>query len=239
MPKFFCEEIQDGRATLTGEDAAHLIKVLRVRPGEELTLCDLQGTDYTGRVSSVAQGAVVVEILSSMPCAAEPKSKITLFMALPKGDKMELIVQKAVELGVHEIVPVLVKRCVSRPEAGALEKKTARWQKISAEAAKQSGRGIIPAVLPTCSFAEALNQMDAFERRILFYEQATVPLGGLLKAPAKTAIFVGPEGGFEPEEVQLAATAGVHICTLGPRILRCETAPLAAISVLLAAEEIL
>ena len=239
MPRFFTTNISEDQVFIEGEDAAHLTKVLRAKAGDEIIVCDMAGTDYVCSITQLDKSCVTAEILSSAPCEAEPKSKITLYQSLPKGDKMELIVQKAVELGVCEIVPVITKRCVSRPDSAALKKKTDRWQKIAAEAAKQSGRGIIPQVKEAVSYQQALQMAGDCPRKILFYEQATVPLKGLLANPAQTAVFIGPEGGYEEEEVAWAKEAGVNICTLGKRILRCETAPMAALAIILASEELL
>lgn len=236
IPKFFSDNITGSNIIISGEDAIHLIRALRVSRGENITVCDMKGNDYHCRVESVDRNEVIAEIISAEPCLAEPKRKITLFQALPKGDKMELIVQKSVELGVCEIVPVFTHRCISRPDGASLEKKIARWQKIAAEAAKQSGRGIIPLIKPAIVFQQAIEQMKLFKTSILFYEQATVPLKGLLEGHGATAILTGPEGGFEAEEIVTATDAGINICTLGPRILRCETAPLAALSIILASE---
>lgn len=234
MPRFFCEEISPTNAVITGEDARHIAKVLRMGPGEGLTLCDMRGSDYACTILSAQPDRVELRVDETLPCATEPTLKVRLFMALPKGDKFELIVQKAVELGVDEIIPVLTKRCVSRPDAKSMEKKLVRYNRVAYEAAKQSMRGKIPAVLPLRSFEEAIAEMGESDAAILFYERSTAPMQEVLAGVRDSlSIMVGAEGGFEEEEVAYAAARGVHTLTLGKRILRCETAPLAALSVVM------
>ena len=156
---------------------------------------------------------------------------MTLYQALPKGDKLELIVQKAVELGVSAIVPVLTGRCVSRPDPKGMEKKRERLQRIAREAAGQSGRGIVPEVRPLLPWEKALAELAQSPCPVLFYEEARDPFGPLLEPrPGEIALMVGSEGGFSPEEAEEARGRGVRLCTMGPRILRCETAPLYALS---------
>ncbi|MGI5895028.1 MAG: 16S rRNA (uracil(1498)-N(3))-methyltransferase [Candidatus Merdivicinus sp.] len=231
MPRFFTDPIIGTEARISGEDAAHITRSLRLRPGEEITLCDGTGWDYAGRISAVGD-PVVVEILSKSPSISEPHVKITLFQALPKGDKMEFIIQKSVELGVTRIVPLLTSRCVSRPDAKSMAKKLERYRKIAAEAAKQSGRGILPEVCPLVTLEEAARMLP--EKSLIFYEGGGQRLCEMV-SPADTewAVFVGSEGGFSREEVNFLTEKGVHAATLGTRILRCETAPICGISVLL------
>lgn len=232
MPKFFLEGISGTTAVVTGEDARHICKVLRMNAGEAITLCDMQGMDYKGVIEAAEPAQVTVKILSSEPCLAESQMKVRLYQALPKGDKLEFIVQKAVELGVHEIVPVLTSRCVSRPDEKSMRKKQERLQKIAAEAAKQAGRGLIPQILPLESFAAALDSMCASQTAILCYEGEIAPLRDCLPAdmPETLAVMVGSEGGFSAAEAQQAREKGVLTASLGKRILRCETAPLCALT---------
>ncbi len=222
-----------------GEDAQHLIRSLRVQAGQQLLVCDGKGTDYACTVREVGRDYVSASVAQALPCQSEPQSRVTLYQALPKGEKLEYIIQKSVELGVFALVPMHTRNCVSRPSQESGERKRLRWQRIADEAAKQCGRGVLPQVLPPVSFTEALEACQKDMRRILFHEKAQRPLRGLVGQPADTAVFIGPEGGFAPHEVEAAAEAGVYICSLGPRVLRCETAGLCALSVLLAAEEIL
>ena len=227
MQRFFINEPVVDRFLITGEDAEHIAKSLRMRPGEILVLCH-DGIDYTCEIVGIEKNSVLVERVSAQPCTAEPQVDVTLFQGLPKGDKMDLIVQKAVEVGVCAIVPMFTRRCVSRPDEKTLQKKVQRWQKIALEAAKQSGRGIVPKVLDVLFFYRAVMLSAQKEQAILFYEADGVPLKSILQQPKSLAIFIGPEGGFEEEEVKLALESGVNICSLGHRILRTETAAIVA-----------
>lgn len=231
MPRFFTGPISGNRTVVTGEDAAHITKSLRLRPGEAITLCDGSGFDYEGVI--VSTGAeVIVEIREKRAGCTEPRAKITLFQALPKGDKMEWIIQKSVELGVYRIVPVLTSRCVSRPDGKSMAKKVERYNKISAEAAKQSGRGILPEVAGLATLEQAVEMVPG--KGIVFYEKGGARLPELV-GPADTelGVFVGSEGGFSPEEIALLQGRGIRPATLGKRILRCETAPICGLSILL------
>ena len=221
MPRFFVDQQpQDGVLTLTGENAHHAGRVLRLRVGEGVTLCDGAGMDFDCTVEAVEKEAVTCRVVSCHAADTEPKQSITLFMALPKGDKMEFIVQKAVELGVSRIVPYLSKNCVSRPDK--TEKKVERWRKIAAEAAKQCGRGRLPE-------AES-------ETALFFYEnEKRTGLRDALAGGVRdtVSLMVGPEGGFDPAEARAAVDAGLQSVSLGTRILRCETAPIAALAAVL------
>lgn len=231
MPRFFTGPLEGPTALLTGEDAAHISRSLRLRPGEEITLCDGRGTDYEGRICSTGE-TVEVEILSRRPSVAEPGVQITLYQACPKGDKMETIIQKSVELGVSAIVPVLTERCVSRPDRAAMAKKLPRYQKIALEAAKQSGRGIIPAVHPLLTLREAAERVSGSS--LVLYEKGGERLCNLISGhETEINLFVGSEGGFSPEEIALLGEKGIRPATLGSRILRCETAPVCGLAVVL------
>lgn len=231
MPRFFTGPLEGPDALLTGADAAHISRSLRLRPGEEITLCDGQGTDYQGRIRSVGE-TVEVEILSRHPSESEPSVRVTLYQACPKGDKLETIIQKSVELGVYAIVPVLTDRCVSRPDKASMAKKLARYQKIALEAAKQSGRGIIPTVHPLLTLKEAAEKAPG--SRLVFYEKGGQRLCDLVKGTeTEISLFVGSEGGFSPEEIAFLVEKGIRPATLGSRILRCETAPVCGLAVVL------
>lgn len=237
MPRFFTDSpSKDGKLTLTGEDARHIVKALRMQPGEGVTVCNGAGTDYLCEIYETAADTVTVRILESCPSKGEPGITAALLMALPKADKMDFIVQKATELGVTKIIPFLSSRCVSRPDARSLAKKIERWQKIAAEAAKQCGRGRIPAVDAALPFADALYKAAQAQTALFLYETERVHSlrAALTQAPlSAVSIMIGPEGGFAPEEVQAALQAGLVSVSLGPRILRCETAPLAALAALM------
>lgn len=233
MPKFFTEEIYEKTVRITGEDAVHISKVLRSKQGDRFTVCDGRGTDYLCSLQT-AGAEVILEILEKRPCVAEPKLKLTLYQALPKLDKMEMIIQKSVELGVNRIVPVMTERCVSRPSAESMERKIKRWQKISESAAKQSERGIIPKIEPMLTFKEAVSEAKDDDNALLFYERGGEKLSHLISEGVESlSVIIGSEGGFSPEEVEYAFAKGIKTATLGPRILRCETAPLAAVSIIM------
>lgn len=233
MPRFFIQSVAGDRATVTGDDAHHLSRVLRVRTGEKITLCDGVGTDYHCEVENLDSNTVTVRILERTPSVAEPTTAVTLYQGLPKSEKMDLIVQKAVEIGAARIVPVAMARSIVRLKADEGAKKQARWQKIAAEAAGQSGRGIIPVVETPIPFSQAVAEMrDGLA--IAFYEGGGKPLSDIVNTDTTAVSFmVGPEGGFEPAEIEQLQAAGVQIATLGKRILRCETAPLVALSVIM------
>ena len=235
MPRFFIDYTPEvgSEAVIVGADARHIGGALRMTPGESLTLCDGRGTDYACTVTEVEKERVTLSVDAATPSSSEPSLAVTLYMGLPKGDKMELIIQKAVELGVTAIVPVAMSRCIVKLDGKDAAKKQARWQKIAAEAAGQSGRGIIPAVETPILWKTALSRFET-ERTLLCYEGGGAPIGQLV-TPADTAVslVVGPEGGFDTAEVEAVLGVGGNIATLGPRILRCETAPLAAIAVLM------
>ncbi|MCL2580426.1 MAG: 16S rRNA (uracil(1498)-N(3))-methyltransferase [Oscillospiraceae bacterium] len=234
MSRFFLSRLDGQTAYIEGEDAKHIAKVLRASSGQEFTLSDGAGVDYLCAVRALSPALITLDVLSSQPCKSEPKAKIRLFQALPKGDKLEFIVQKAVELGVSEVIPVLTSRCISRPSHKGMDKKLVRLQRIAYEAAKQSGRSIIPQVRPLLEFDKAIDQMAGCELPLLFYEESRTPLRQLLKPEAASvSLMIGSEGGFSPGEADLAQVRGVPAVGLGGRILRCETAPIAALSVIM------
>ena len=236
MPRFFIAgtNLAGGTAILKGRDAEH-VRVLRLRPGEDVILCDGQGTDYKCRLVYADKEQAEAEIIEVVPCPAEPSVKVTVLCGLPKGDKTDYIIQKCVEAGASEIGFFLSDRCVARPEAP--EKKLERWQRIAEEAAKQSGRGIIPQLRWAGDFAGALDAALKTELPLFLYETGEREgLDTVLEAnkSVKTAaIITGPEGGFAEFEAKLAKIAGLRICSMGERILRCETAPVVAVSALM------
>lgn len=231
-PRFFCE-ISEDKAVVTGEDAHHLLKVLRMRPGDKAVLCDQDGMDYLASLSGSDASNAYFQVLDKKPNEAEPSVYIRLFQCLPKGDKMDFIVQKAVELGVSEIVPVLSSRCVSRPDAKSALKKNERWNKIAVEAAKQCGRGKIPRVAEIISINQAFQKKSSDTLGIFFYECGGESLRIIVNETKRIDIVIGSEGGFDQHEAKMAQQYGFVTATLGNRILRCETAPIAALSVLM------
>ena len=233
-PRFFTENISDETATVEGEDVRHITSVLRMRAGDIAVLCDGRGTDILAELVSISDGCCEFKILEKTPNLAEPDIHVRLFQAMPKGDKMDFIVQKAVECGAAEIIPIFTKRCVSRPDEKALAKKLPRWQKIAYEAAKQCGRGIVPNVGTATDFSELKTLISPENTGILFYECSDIPLRDAVSDFGKNVdIVIGSEGGFEPDEAEMLRGFGFVAVSLGKRILRCETAPIAALSVLM------
>lgn len=233
-PRFFTENIGK-TAVITGADAAHISRVLRMKSGDLAIVCDGRKTDCLCRIITADNACVELEILDKRENEAEPSVYLRLFQCLPKADKLEFIVQKAVELGASEIIPVISKRCVSRPDQKSGAKKLERYRRIAEEAAKQCGRGILPKVGETISFGEAVKEVNPDGLGLIFYEcggESLKSLAGGVKSGA-IDVFIGCEGGFEESEVELALENGIKAATLGKRILRCETAPIAAISVLM------
>lgn len=240
MPRFFVtpEAVSEDQIRITGGDVNHIKNVLRMAVGEEISVSDGAGKDYFGKIEELSKEQVLVHIENSWDSYSELPAKIYLFQGLPKADKMELIIQKAVELGVFKIVPVVMKRTIVKLDAKKEAKKLARWQGISESAAKQSGRGVIPEVMAPISFSEAMKMATGLEAALLPYEKASGmdaarELVKSMKGKASIGIFIGPEGGFDESEVLEATEAGVSTMTLGRRILRTETAGLTALSILM------
>ena len=241
MTKFFvsAEELSKSFIVLTGDNAAHA-KVLRLKQGEQVLVCDGCDKECLCTVSDVSNGQIGLVVDSVLDSYTEPKVRVSVYMAFPKSDKLEHVIQKATELGAFEIVAFPSGRCVSKPDEKSLSKKLERWQKIAASAAEQSGRGRIPQVVILDSYREALKRAGETDLPILFYENERA---NTLKRTLETnsfksvAILTGPEGGLEEREVIMAQDTGFHICTLGSRILRCETAPLCALSAIMYATD--
>jgi len=224
-PRFF----SDNTEILSKEDTLHAEKSLRIKAGDKITVCDGKGIDYF----CVYNGGGRFEIIGQSANAAEAGINLRLYQCMPKSDKMDFIVQKAVELGVNEIIPVISARCVSRPDKKSQAAKSERYRKIAYEAAKQCGRGIIPKVGGFSEFDRVIREFKGRGRGIIFYECGGAPLSGVLNGYSDFDIFIGSEGGFSKEEVESAKSAGIVPVTLGKRILRVETAPVAAISILM------
>lgn len=237
MNRFFVkkDDIAGNAAVITGEDVKHISKVLRMAPGDKVMLCDGEGYQYLAGIREIAKDEVLLEILSGERCASEPEQRITLYQGLPKGDKMELIVQKCVELGISEIVPVAAERSIVRIKPGEFGGKRTRYQRVAYEAAKQCGRGIIPEVTDIVTFKSA--DMSRHDLIIIAYEdEKGTTLKSLLRSNMQAgdiAIVIGPEGGLEKAEVDLLIQKGGTAVTLGPRILRTETAGMAALAMIL------
>ena len=231
MTRFFAsqEEISGERILLTGENAQHA-KVLRLKPGETVLVCDGEGQECLCQIFSTDPWEL--RVTERRASRSEAAVRVSVYMAFPKADKLEHVIQKATELGAYEIVAFPSARCVSRPDEKSLKKKLERWQKIAASAAEQSGRGRIPQVITVKSFSEALSRACQAEKALMFYEhEEALTLKTALTGTYRTvSLLTGPEGGLEEGEVSQARAAGMQVCTLGKRILRCETAPLCALS---------
>lgn len=239
MYQFFVEpdRIQEKTIVITGSDVNHIKNVLRMKPGEEISVSNGQdGREYRCRILSLEEDRILCEICSIGEEGAELSSRVFLFQCLPKADKMELIIQKAVELGAHEIIPVTARRCVVKLDDRKAIAKVERWQAIAEAAAKQSRRGIIPKVSEVLTFEQALQKAKTMDVRLIPYElaqdvqhtgmQHTRKLIDGIRPGQDIAVFIGPEGGFEEREIKKAMEAGVVPITLGKRILRTETAGL-------------
>lgn len=234
MVRFFVtpEVLDQETPVLVGDNYQHA-RVLRLREGEELLICDGQGQEAVCRVTGMELDRISLLVIRRRDAISEATVDVSIYMAFSKSDKLEHVIQKATELGANEIVAFPSARCVSRPDGKSLQKKLERWQKIAVSAAEQSGRGRIPRVLVLDSFSAALERAAQADRALIFYEneQATTLHMALESGPwHSVSLLTGPEGGLEPEEVTAAAKAGLRVCTLGRRILRCETAPLCALS---------
>lgn len=240
MQQFFAEPswIRENKIFMQGSDVNHIRNVLRMKPGEDVRINDGRGKTYLCCISSYEEQTAVLDILKELDSDTELPSRIILFQGLPKGDKMEWIVQKAVELGAYSIVPFAAKRSVVKLDEKKAAKKQARWQLIAKGAAEQSGRGIIPEVSTVRTFAEALGMAGELDVVLIPYEleegmKETARVLENIECGQSVGIFIGPEGGFEEEEVERAKAAGAHAVTLGKRILRTETAGLTALSILM------
>ena len=234
MVRFFVEpaDMQPDFLVLTGENAQHA-KVLRLKNGEEVLACDGQGNECRCVISDVAPGQISLVVKDRQVSETEAAVQVSVYMAFSKGDKLEHVIQKATELGAYEIVAFPSARCVSKTDDKSLKKKLERWQKIAATAAEQSGRGRIPQVITLPTYKAALERAALADKALLFYENehAVTLKMALEQGPYRTvSLLTGPEGGLEVSEVEQARAAGMEVCTLGRRILRCETAPLCALS---------
>ena len=219
---------------LEGPEAEHIIKSLRMKPGEKMILCDGEQNDYICEISSVLDKAVILTPVAVEYSAAEPDVAVTLYQCVPKGDKMGEIIKRAVELGVTTMIPVLSARCISRPDEKAASK-TERYQKIALEAAKQSNRGAVPMVLAQIDFKELISKIKSHGQAFLLYEcERDNPFAKQNFSKKDVAVIIGPEGGFSPEEAKLISQSGATSCTLGRRILRTETASACALSIIMA-----
>ena len=239
MYQFFVDDAQIGRefVTITGEDVNHIKNVLRMKAGEKIRISNQQGRDYYCEISEVTDTFVQADILNEDAASTELPSKIYLFQGIPKGDRMETVIEKAVELGVYEIIPVAMKYCVVKLDAKKEAAKVARWQKQAEAAAKQSKRSIIPKIHPVMSYKEAVEYAMQCDVRLVPYEnergmQGTREALSTIKAGTSVSVMIGPEGGFAEDEIAQVKDS-MQVISLGQRILRTDTAGIAVMSMLM------
>lgn len=240
MPKFFTarENITENQIIIDSEDAKHIKKVLRLDTGDEITVCDGRGIDYTAVIRETESNRIICDIKDSKKCDTEPELKVTLYQGLPKAAKMDYIIQKTTELGISRIVPAVMSRCVVKLENAAAEKKkTDRWQKIAYEAAKQSGRGVVPEVSQPMRIDNIAEELKNYDLCFVPYEcERDTSLRDVFEnaGDIKSAAFlIGPEGGIDITELEKLRNAGIKTVTLGRRILRTETAGEAVLSMMM------
>ncbi|MDD6603574.1 MAG: 16S rRNA (uracil(1498)-N(3))-methyltransferase [Eubacteriales bacterium] len=233
MQKLFIDYTPRDTVILEGEEARHIAKSLRMRVGDMLTVTDGGGKDYGCQIQAIDRDTVTLAVCYQQACNSEPTCAVTIYQGVPKSQKMEDIIQKCVELGVTRIVPTLTKRSISRPDPKQAGKKNQRYQKIALEAAQQSGRGIVPQIEQQITLKQAIST-DKSKKKIVFYEGGGCSLKDIV-SPTDTAVsvYIGPEGGFDPDEVEALESAGAVVATLGPRILRTQTAPVAALTAIM------
>lgn len=232
------EQVKEEQIYIKGNDVNHIRNVLRMKPGEELQVSDGNNKKYLCSICSIDHEEICLNILDELEANNELPSKIYLFQGLPKSDKMELIVQKAVELGAFEIIPVATKRAVMKLDAKKAAKKVERWNSIAEGGAKQSGRNVIPKVTDVKTFREAIKYAGDLDVVLIPYELAegmeeTKRTISAILPGQSVGVFIGPEGGFDTEEIEYAMKCGAEPITLGKRILRTETAGLAILSILM------
>ena len=233
MNRFFTEDIAGNTARITGEDVKHISRVLRLRVGEQIAVCDGRANEYIGEITSISDAEVLCRVGEAQPSLTESRVRVTLFQGLPKSGKMETIVQKCVELGIDTVVPTLLSRCVAVPTRD-FEKKRIRYQRVAEEAAKQSRRGIIPNVTGVVRVQDI--DCTAFDTVLVAYEdEHATTLKEVLRAGVgeRIAIVIGPEGGLEASEVAMLCGKGAKTVSLGTRILRTETAGMAMLAQIL------
>ena len=253
MPRFFVsrEQISETNISILGDDAFHISRALRMAAGEHITVCDGEGMEYECILREFLPDRVVSEIISGAPSSSEPPFKAHIYQGLPKGDKLDTVIQKSVECGASAITTFESEFCIVKVKADSEKNKLERRRRIAAEAAKQSGRGVLPEVNPTVSFDEMLARASSADLSLFCYEaEGTEPLGKLISGKLRTpsgekgrapeiAIVIGPEGGFSSAEAEKARAAGFSMCGLGKRILRTETASTFALACLVYEAELM
>lgn len=235
MPRFFIDEsaLNGDIITITGGDAVHIGRSLRMKTGDSITFCR-EGIDFESVIEKMTSDEVYCRVVEKIPSSSEPKLRLTIYQALPKQDKPELIIQKCTELGAARIVFFISKRCVSRPDEKSAEKKLMRWRKIAEEAAKQSGRGNIPEICGIMSFDEAVKDLCGNEISLLCYENGGERLSEIdFSVKTTCGVMIGAEGGFDRTEADICCEKGAVPIWLGKRILRCETCPIAVTAMIM------
>ena len=234
MQRFFMDVKGQNYIILDKEDSNHVVKSLRMKVGENLCVCDYKQNDYLCVIEKINNGEVFLKVLEKKKNETEPTINLHLYQSVPKLNKLEFITQKAVELGIKTITPVLTKNCVATITKKNINKKTLRLEKIIKQAACQSQRGVLPKILPVLNFKEAIEEIRKKDLKILFYEYAKESLNKIeIEDKKEVGILIGSEGGFTQQEVFYAKEQGVLIKSLGKRILRCETAPICSISLIM------
>lgn len=235
MPRFFIDEsaLNGDIITITGGDAVHIGRSLRMKTGDSITFCR-EGIDFESVIEKMTSDEVYCRVVEKIPSSSEPNLRLTIYQALPKQDKPELIIQKCTELGAARIVFFISKRCVSRPDEKSAEKKLMRWRKIAEEAAKQSGRGNIPEICGIMSFDEAVKDLCENEIPLLCYENGGERLSEIdFSGKSTCGVMIGAEGGFDRTEADICCEKGAVPIWLGKRILRCETCPIAVTAMIM------
>lgn len=235
MPRFFIDEsaLNGDIITITGGDAVHIGRSLRMKTGDSITFCR-EGIDFESVIEKMTSDEVYCRVIEKIPSSSEPNLRLTIYQALPKQDKPELIIQKCTELGAARIVFFFSKRCVSRPDEKSAEKKLMRWRKIVEEAAKQSGRGSIPEIRGIMSFDEAVKDLCENEISLLCYENGGERLSEIdFSGKTTCGVMIGAEGGFDRTEADICCEKGAVPIWLGKRILRCETCPIAVTAMIM------
>ena len=233
MPRFFIDSPAEDVITVRGSDAAHISLSLRMKVGERLTFCH-GGTDYNCVIENITAEEVTCRVEEKKPAVSEPTVQLTIYQAYPKQDKLEHIIQKTTELGAARIVPFISSRCIARPDRASYEKKLPRFKKIAEEAAKQSGRGIVPEVSQLMTFTEAVEDLTKNDLALICYENGGEKLSGIsFPGGGSIGVMIGSEGGFERSETDAAISAGAVPIWLGERILRCETCPVAVTAIIM------
>lgn len=232
MQKFIIPKIHTlpSKASIQGQDAKHISKVLRLSPGDPIEITDGEGTDYTARIASIAPGNVDVDIMDGHPSSTESPLHITLCSGMLKDKKMDLVIKQVTQLGIHQWIPFFCERSIPNPDAKSLEKRHQRWETIAKESLKQCRRSRLPKISKPLSFENLLDHASAYDLNIAFWEKATQRLDTLKKDASRLniIILIGPEGGFSETEIHRAKEKGFLSYSLGPRILRAETAAISS-----------